>query len=923
MDGRARARVLAEDGGAAFAAQRLDVRADESALDLASMTPMMAQYARIKAAHPGCLLFYRMGDFFELFFDDAVEASKALGIQLTRRGKHQGDDIPMCGVPVVRSDEYLQKLIACGFRVAICEQLEDPAEAKKRGAKSVVKRDVIRLVTPGTITEETLLDAGTNNWLTALVEMADAGRRTGFALACVDISTGECTIGECAVADLPGELARMAPREVLISDKISGDKGLRAIFDFAGAAVTPLPEMYFSGSGGEGALKAELGVSALDAFGAFGKAELGAMGALLKYVDITQIGKKPVLRAPRRRGAGASLLIDAATRANLELTRSLAGQRQGSLLAAIDRTVTGPGGRELAARLSSPLTDPVVIEARLDAVAFLKDRQMLRARLRDRLRDVPDIARALSRLSLDRGGPRDLGGLRDGLKAAADIARLLAEPLAADGAPAEIAAISTRITADFGGLAGKLDAALTGELPHLKRDGGFIQAGYSADLDENRQLRDDSRGMIARLQARYADETGVKGLKIKHNNILGYFIETTAANVGPLTKPPFNDLFKHKQTLANQVRFVTPELASAEARITGAADRALAIEVEIFAQLRAAALAEDRAVTACATALGELDHYCSLAELAEERSYCRPQIEASTAFTIAGGRHPVVEQALAKARSGPFIANACDLTRERLWLVTGPNMAGKSTFLRQNALIAILAQMGSFVPAASARIGVADRVFSRVGASDDLARGRSTFMVEMVETAAILNQATERSLVILDEIGRGTATFDGLSIAWASVEHLHDVSKCRALFATHYHELTEVAGRLDGATNVTVSVKEWKDNIVFLHEVVAGAADRSYGIQVAKLAGLPAPVITRARQVLARLEKTQGKPKGALEELPLFAALPPMAPPPEESDTAENHALRDALANIDPDSMTPREALDALYRLKGLAKPRG
>jgi DNA mismatch repair protein MutS len=922
MERHAKARVLAEDGGAAFAARRDDVDAGEIAadiaLDIAAMTPMMAQYARIKAAHPGCLLFYRMGDFFELFFDDAVEASKALGIQLTRRGKHQGDDIPMCGVPVVRSDEYLQKLIACGFRVAICEQLEDPAEAKKRGAKSVVKRDVIRLVTPGTITEETLLDAGANNWLTALAETVEGGRRTGFALASVDISTGECTVGECAVADLPGELARIAPREVLISDRIGGDKGLRGIVEFAGAALTPLPDMYFSPAAGEGTFKAGLGVATLDAFGAFGKAELGAMGAVLKYIEITQIGKQPVLRAPRRGGAGSALLIDAATRANLELTRSLAGQRQGSLLAAIDRTVTGPGGRELAARLSSPLTDPAAIEARLDAVAFLKDRQMLRAKLRDALRDVPDIARALSRLSLDRGGPRDLGGLRDGLNAAADIARLLAEPLTADGAPAEIADLSARIAADCGGLGGHLSSALADELPHLKRDGSFIRSGYSADLDENRQLRDDSRGMIARLQARYAEETGVRGLKIKHNNILGYFIEATAGNAGPLTRPPFDELFKHRQTLANQVRFVTPELASAEARITGAADRALAIELEVFAELRGLALAQDRALAACATALAELDLYCGLAELAEERSYCRPQIEASTAFAIAAGRHPVVEQALAKARSGPFIANNCDLSRERLWLVTGPNMAGKSTFLRQNALIAILAQMGSYVPAASARIGVADRVFSRVGASDDLARGRSTFMVEMVETGAILNQATERSLVILDEIGRGTATFDGLSIAWAAVEHLHDVNQCRALFATHYHELTEMAGRLDSAANVTVSVKEWKDNIVFLHEVIAGAADRSYGIQVAKLAGLPAPVIARARQVLARLEKTHGKPKGALEELPLFAALAPAFEAAADEETPARDGLADAIAALDPDSMSPREALEALYRLKAL-----
>ncbi len=917
MSKHAKARVISEKSGTALHARKASAEGVEDGPAIATMTPMMAQYARIKAANPDCLLFYRMGDFFELFFEDAVEAARALGIQLTKRGKHQGDDIPMCGVPVVRADEYLQKLIAAGFRVAICEQLEDPAEAKKRGAKSVVRRDVIRLVTPGTITEETLLDAGAHSFLTALFEVKEGDRRTGFALASADISTGECLIGECAPSDLPGELARLSPREVLIGDGVSGDKALRSALDQAGAAITPVPDIYFSAAAGETALKKELGVAALDAFGSFSKAEFGAAGALLKYIEITQIGQKPVLRPPRRSGGGAFLIIDAATRLNLELTRSLAGGKQGTLLAAIDRTVTSAGSRELAARLASPLTDCKAVDARLDAVAFLKDRQMLRAKLRDCLKGAPDIARALSRLSLERGSPRDLGGVRDGLNCAVEIARLLSEPLAADGAPAEISAISARIVAEDGGLRGELGRALADELPHLKRDGSFIRAGFSADLDENRQLRDDSRGMIARLQARYAKETGIKTLKVRHNNILGYFIEVTAANAGPLQSPPLGDVFRHRQTLANQVRFTSEELASAEARITGAADRTLAIELQIFADLRALVLAHERALTDCAAALAALDCYCALAELAEEQSYCRPVVDNSTAFAIEAGRHPVVEQALAKSRSGPFIANGCDLTRNRLWLVTGPNMAGKSTFLRQNALIAILAQMGSFVPAASAHLGVADRLFSRVGASDDLARGRSTFMVEMVETAAILNQATERSLVILDEIGRGTATFDGLSIAWATVEHLHDANRCRALFATHYHELTAMAEKLDAATNVTVAVKEWRDSIVFLHEVIAGAADRSYGIQVAKLAGLPKTVIARADQVLMQLEKTQGRPSvNIVDDLPLFAAVAP--PSSANGSEAPCDGLAEALAAIDPDSMSPREALDALYRLKAM-----
>jgi DNA mismatch repair protein MutS len=905
--------AMNEDSGATLST----LRGEAVRADVAASTPMMAQYAQIKAAHPGCLLFYRMGDFFELFFEDAIAASRALGIQLTKRGKHQGDDIPMCGVPVIRSDEYLQKLIAAGFRIAVCEQLEDPAEAKKRGAKSVVKRDVVRLVTPGTITEESLLDAAANSFLTALFKMPGDENGLSFALASLDISTGECIVGGCSAPDLPGELARLAPREVLLSDGLSGDKGLRAAIDTSGAALTPLPQIYFSAASGETALKQELKVSALDGFGGFSRAELAAFGALLKYVEITQLGQRPVLRPPRRSGGGAFLCIDAATRANLELTRSLSGQKQGSLLAAIDRTVTSPGSRELAARLASPLTDPAAINARLDAVAFLKDRQMTRSRLRDCLRGVPDIARALSRLSLDRSGPRDLGALRDGLAFAREAAALLADPLAGDGAPPEIAEITDRLNAAPGEILDEFTKALADELPNLKRDGGFIRAAFNGDLDENRQLRDDSRSVIAKLQARYAAETGVKGLKIRHNNVLGYFVEATAANAGPLLEKPLSETFRHRQTLANQVRFTTSELGQAEARITGAADRALAIELEVFSDLSRMALARQDELCAAAAALAELDAYCAMAELAEEQAFSRPAVDGSTAFAIEGGRHPVVEQALAKARSGPFISNSCNLSRERLWLVTGPNMAGKSTFLRQNALIAILAQMGSFVPARSAHIGVADRLFSRVGASDDLARGRSTFMVEMVETAAILNQATERSLVILDEIGRGTATFDGLSIAWAAVEHLHDVNRCRALFATHYHELTQMAQKLSSATNVTVAVKEWKDNIVFLHEVVAGAADRSYGIQVAKLAGLPPAVIARARQVLARLEKSQGKPNAELlEDLPLFAALAPVEPAKE---AAESTVLAQALAAIDPDSMSPREALEALYRLKALS----
>lgn len=919
---------------------------------------MMAQYLEIKAAHPGCLLFYRMGDFFEMFFEDAETASQALGLTLTKRGKRQGEDIPMCGVPVGRADEYLQKLIAQGFRVAVCEQLEDPAEARKRGGKSVVRRDVVRLVTPGTITEEALLDARSNNFLAALfrtcAEEGGARREPGrrkearapkegrpsfrYALAAVDISTGEFFVGEAAEADLPGELARFSPREVIVSDVVDGDREVAAVIGQTGAARTPVPRAYFASLAGKEALRSALGVAALEGFGAFGEGELAAIGALLKYIEITQIGRRPALRPPRRAGSADALMIDAATRFSLELSRAARGEARGSLLSAMDRTVTAAGARELAARLASPLRDPRTIATRLDAVAFLLAEPGLRATLRGLLKGLPDMARAMSRLALGRGGPRDLGAMRDGLQAVGAAARALDEARGVKGLPEALQGVLDRVQLD-GALAAALDGALTDELPLVKRDGGFIREGRHAELDENRRLRDGGRGFIAELQAKYAAETGLRSLKLRYNNILGYFVEVPATAAGALQKPPHAERFRHRQTMASAMRFTTSELEAAEARILGAAERALGLELELFDELARRVCEEERPLGAAAAALAELDCCAGLAELAAEQDYARPVVDRSAAFIIEGGRHPVVEQALARAQAGPFIENDCMLSAPegngrrgsaaRLWLVTGPNMAGKSTFLRQNALIAIMAQMGSYVPARAVHIGVIDRLFSRVGASDDLARGRSTFMVEMVETAAILNQATDRSLVILDEIGRGTATFDGLSIAWATAEHLCEVNCCRALFATHYHELTALAGRLQGVANVTVTVKEWKDDIIFLHKVAPGAADGSYGVQVARLAGLPRAVIARAREVLARLERGGLKPDGGdpFADLPLFAALKPaQAEEPREALEAEPEPapppgpspLETALDALDPDAMTPREALEALYRLKAL-----
>ncbi|MCO5130649.1 MAG: DNA mismatch repair protein MutS [Xanthobacteraceae bacterium] len=884
----------------------------------ARVTPMMEQYLEIKAANPALLLFYRMGDFYELFFEDAEVASRALGITLTKRGKHQGEDIPMCGVPVERADDYLHRLIALGHRVAVCEQTEDPAAARKRGNKSVVKRDVVRLVTPGTLTEDNLLDARANNYLLALARSrasASGGDRIG--LAWIDISTSEFTVTECAAGELGATLSRINPNEVIVSDAVYGDAILGPLLREL-PAVTPLTRDVFDSATAERRLCDYFAVATMDGLSAMSRLEAVAAAAAVTYVERTQVGRRVPLSPPAREATGATMAIDPATRANLELTRTLGGERRGSLLDAIDTTVTAAGSRLLAQRLAAPLTDTATIAHRLDAVgAFVAD-TAARDDLRTVLRAAPDLSRALARLSVGRGGPRDLAAIRDGILAADQALRRL--ELVGDP-PRELQAVARALRRPSRDLAGKFAGALADELPLLKRDGGFVRTGFEPALDEARKLRDDSRRVVAEMQARYADDTGVKALKIRHNNVLGYFVEVTAQHGERLMTPPLNATFIHRQTLAGQVRFTTAELGEIEARIANAGERALGLELDIFEQLCAMAIAAGDDLRAAAHAFAALDVATALAKLAVDENYVRPEVDASLSFAIEGGRHPVVEQAL--KRSGqPFIANACDLSPRpaqasgQIWLITGPNMAGKSTFLRQNALIALLAQTGGFVPASRARIGVIDRLFSRVGAADDLARGRSTFMVEMVETAAILNQAGARALVILDEIGRGTATFDGLSIAWAAIEHLHESNRCRTLFATHYHELTALSAKLPRLFNATVRVKEWHGDVVFLHEVLPGAADRSYGIQVAKLAGLPAGVIARAKAVLAKLEANdRGQTARALaDDLPLFAV--PVRAASEAQPPGEAEQLLAALDALHPDEMSPREALDALYALK-------
>ena len=881
------------------------------------VTPMMAQYLAIKQDHADYLLFYRMGDFYELFFDDAVRASAALDIALTKRGKHLGEDIPMCGVPVRTYEIYLARLVRAGFKVAVCEQTEDPAEAKKRGAKAVVNRAVIRLVTSGTLTEDSLLEARAANILLAVADVG--GSDLGWAW--VDITTGrimtqgtEDQPAGGAIAALTAALARLSPAEILLPEKIQENPDFFDLWREWRNVLTPMPNSRFDSAAARKRLETLYGVAALDGFGAFSRAEVAAAGTLVDYVELTQKGQLPHLLPPEQFRSQEFLEIDAATRRNLELTQSFSGNRRDTLLGQVDATVSSGGARLLLQTLNAPLAQAEPIHRRLDAVEFFVDHPDMRQQLRQRLAQIADIDRALSRLSLGRGGPRDLGAIRQSLLAAVPLRPLLhgVDPL-----PPMLEEACAAL-GDHSDVRDRLERALTDELPLLPRDGEFIRAGYHPALDELKELRREGFGLLARLERRYADETGVSALKIRHNNIIGHHVEVPAKQAEKLGPE-----FLHRQTMSNAARYTTTELVEMAGRIQSAGERSLAMEQELFSQLVRDVLLSAPDLTRTAYGLAQLDMFSALAEVAVRFRWTRPQVDDSLTFTITGGRHPMVEAALAAKNEAAFMANDCDLSpQQRLWLITGPNMAGKSTFLRQNALIVLLAQMGSFVPADAAHIGCVDRLFSRVGAADDLARGRSTFMVEMVETAAILNQSGPRALVILDEIGRGTATFDGLSIAWAVVEYLHNHNQCRSLFATHYHELTRLTASLPALSCHQMQVKEWQNEVVFLHTVAAGAADRSYGIHVARLAGLPSPVLKRAATVLDELERSQQRDGvGVLvDDLPLFAAL---ASPPPAAVTAplRSSAVEDALRAVNPDDLTARAALDLIYTLKGLCDP--
>ena len=865
---------------------------------MTTATPMMAQYHALKAEAQDCLLFYRMGDFFELFFDDARIAAGVLDIALTARGEHGGEKVPMCGVPVHAATAYLQRLIKAGHRVAIAEQTESPEAARKaRGSKALVNRAIVRVVTAGTLTEEALLDARAANWCVAIGEAGGA-----VALAAADVSTGRFEVIALDPASLPAELARLAAAEVVASDQ----------GDHAGAATTLRPRADFDSHAGDARLKRLFGVATLDGFGQFGRAELSAAGGLVAYLEHTAKGALPFLRPPVVHRASATMAIDAATRESLELTCTAAGQRKGSLLDAVDRTVTGAGARLLAADLGAPLMDRAAIDARLDLVAWLHDDATTRERLRASLRALPDLGRALGRLAAGRGSPRDLGQLRDGLDGAWALGERLGAFSDADG-PALLATLAPRLRG-HGALVDLLRRAIVPSPPIEASDGGYIEKGYDVALDDLRDAGAGGRRAIAALEAEMRASTGIAALKVRHNNVLGYHVEVPARAADALMKPDSG--FTHRQTMAGAVRFNTPALHEVAARVTQSGAHALAAEAAHLEDLIAQALAFRDAIAETADALARLDVAAALAERAVEGGWTRPRLVDEPCFAIEGGRHPVVEAAV--ARSGDrFVANDCRLSPDnRLWLVTGPNMGGKSTFLRQNALIAVLAQAGSYVPATSATLGLVDRLFSRVGASDNLARGRSTFMVEMVETAAILAQATPASFVILDEVGRGTSTYDGLAIAWAVVEAIHEDNRCRCLFATHYHELTRLAERCEALSLHHVRAREWKGDLVLLHELADGPADRSYGLAVARLAGMAPQTVARAKAVLAKLEAGRAKTGGlaaGLDDLPLFAAAAVA-----EEETCD--AIRAEVEGLDVDALTPREALDTLYRLKALAR---
>jgi len=872
--------------------------------EIKKQTPMMERYLEVKRQNPGSLLLLRMGDFYELFFDDAQLAARVLGLTLTSRDKGSPNPVPMAGFPYHALENYLQKLIHAGLRVAICDQVEDP-----KLARGLVRREVTRIVTPGTLVDEGLLDPRRNNFLASVFP-----EKSGVGLAWLELSTGRFSTAHVEPQSLADELARIQPAECLVPDQTLPDRVLAALVDRDGMLVSRRPPWNYARHECRRLLLTHFGTATLDGFD-LDENSLGitAAGALLQYVQETQKSALAHIVRLEQYRRGASLLIDEATRRSLELTETLRqGTREGSLLAVIDETVTPMGARVLAERLSNPLTDVAAINVRLEAVEELTGDAVLCRGLREQLEHAYDLERLTARVATGRAGPRDLGCLVRTLSLLPKIkAKIAARRSARLIQLEEQLDLCADVRAD-------VETALADELPLTTADGGIFRGGYHPQLDELRGLARGGKEWIAQYQADEVARTGISNLKVGFNRVFGYYLEVTAAQA---QKVPAD--YIRKQTLKNQERYITPPLKEHEDKVLRAEERAVSLEQELFAALRDRVAAHSPRLQMTASILAELDVLATLAVVAVRHNYCRPELTAEPLLDIREGRHPVLDRL---KPSGEFVPNEIRLgvaaesstgspsVADRVQIITGPNMAGKSTYIRQAALITILAQMGSFVPASAARIGVADRIFARVGASDELGKGQSTFMVEMAETARILNAATPRSLVILDEIGRGTSTYDGLSLAWAVTEYLHDVVGCRTLFATHYHELTELTQTLAGASNWNVAVREDAEDVIFLHKIVAGAADKSYGIHVARLAGVPREVVERARVILDSLEADhvdeKGRPKvparstrpSARKQLTLFQ------PPP--------HPLLEEIRGLDLDQMTPLAALEKLHALR-------
>ena len=858
-------------------------------------TPMMQQYLDLKFAHQDSLLLFRMGDFYELFFDDAVTASQFLGLALAKRGKHGEDDLQMCGVPYHALESYLHKLVEEGFKVAISEQMESPEEAKKRGYKAVVRREVVRIITPGTITEESILETKNPNYLIS-VRLA----QNIVSIAYVDVSTSEFNIVSIGLDNLPGEIARLNPKEMIISEKDSIYVPLK---NWSHKMVVQV-ESYFATSKCQKIIENFYNIQSCSAIGALVDHQISAIGGVLEYINITQKQNLPNLPLPHIVNASDFMIIDASTRRNLELTHNIGGSYKGSLLSAINQTMTKSGSRVMYQFLSSPLTNLEMINNRHNKVEFFVRNMAITDKVRIILKDTGDLERIVTKIAMRRCIPRDLMSIYYSIQAAHDIQAVFVSALGIDYPPVIQDLLYSLGEND--NIGDKIFSIIKEDAPNSLAEGGFVKSSYHPRLKELYDLLENNNDVLDKLKLEYQKQTGIDNLKVCHNNIMGLFIEVTPKNVHKITSTEFI----HKQTLSTAVRFTTEKLKVIENEMLSAKSTAIAMEQQLFWKLCDYIVEHSSKLHLLAFSLSQLDAFTALAFLADEHGYIRPEMTSDNSLNIKAARHVVVERSL---KTSKFIPNDCELTSNRLWLLTGPNMAGKSTFLRQNALIIILAQMGSFVPANFAKIGVVDRLFSRIGASDDLAKGQSTFMVEMLETATILAQSTEKSFIILDEVGRGTSTYDGVSIAWAILEHIHDKLKCRALFATHYHELTVLSESMPALKNYTIKISEENGVVLFLHQIIEGSADKSYGIHVAEIAGLPASVIKRAYQVLSKLEKSAHAQNKKLESImtnnhSLFDYTEPFVPKPS--------ALAQALSQINPDELSPKEALEELYRLK-------